>query len=74
MPNFVNSPIFNVPQAAKFLGVGKDMIYQLAARDEIPHCHVGRHLRFHRADLEEHIRNSHRHQRLTSLRSSRKAR
>lgn len=74
MANSINSPIFNVPQAAAYLGVGKDILYTLAARDEIPHCHVGRHLRFHRADLEDYIRNSHRHQPLASIKSFRKAR
>lgn len=56
-----DSPIMNVAQAAKFLGTGKDLLYELAARDEIPHCHVGRYLRFHQADLEDYIRNSHQH-------------
>ena len=59
-----DSPIKNVAQAAEFLGTGKDIVYELAARGEIPHCHVGRHLRFHQADLEEYVRNSHHHQSL----------
>lgn len=38
-----DSPIMNVAQAAAFLGAGKDLLYELAARDEIPHCPVVSH-------------------------------
>lgn len=56
------SPIMNVPQAAAYLGVGKDILYTLAARDEIPHFHIGRYLRFNRADIDAWARG-HEHRR-----------
>jgi len=62
-----NSPIMNVPQASQYLGVGADLLYELAARDEIPHFHVGRYLRFHRDELDKWAK-SHHHQRLVSTR------
>jgi|CZCB01.1.fsa_nt_gi excisionase family DNA binding protein len=58
-------PIMDVKTASKYLLVGKDLLYELAARGEIPHFHVGRYLRFRKDDLDEWSR-SHSHQRLTS--------
>ena len=57
-----DSPIMNVPQVCAYLGVGKDILYALAARDEIPHFHVGRFLRFNREDLDRWAR-AHEHYR-----------
>lgn len=57
-----DSPIMNVPQVCAYLGVGRDILYALAARNEIPHFHVGRHLRFNREDLDKWAR-SHEHYR-----------
>ncbi len=54
MPNPTpDSPILNVPQVCAYLGVGRDIVYTLAARNDIPHFHVGRYLRFNREDLEK---------------------
>lgn len=56
-----NSPIMTVPQLAEYLDVGRSAIYDLAARDEIPHFHVGRFLRFNRADIDEWARGHEHH-------------
>jgi len=69
MPEPVDSPIMNVSQASAYLGVGRDLLYALAARNEIPHFHVGRYLRFHRDELDAWAR-SHEHRRLVSLRKA----
>lgn len=72
MPNNTSStfpPIMDVKQASQYLLTGRDLLYELAARDEIPHFHVGRYLRFRRDELDEWSK-SHRHQRLTSLRKA----
>lgn len=68
----LTSPIMNVPALCAYLGVGRDAIYALAARDEIPHFHVGRYLRFRRDELDEWSKG-HQHKRFTSLKSIRKA-
>lgn len=74
MTDFVDyPPIMNVKTLSEYLGVGRDIIYTLAARNEIPHFHVGRHLRFHRDDIDAWAR-SHEHRRFASLKPVRKAR
>ncbi len=62
IPTEDTSPIMNVPQVCAYLGVGRDMIYALAATNKIPHFHVGRHLRFHRDDIDAWARG-HEHRR-----------
>ena len=62
--------IMNVGQAAKYLGTGTDLLYALAQRDDIPHFHVGRYLRFRRDEIDEWTRG-HEHQRLTCLKKAR---
>ena len=47
----LDGDVMNVAEAATFLHVGKNQIYTLAGRNEIPHRRVGRHLRFSRAAL-----------------------
>ncbi len=64
--------IMNIKQAAKYLGTGPGLLYELAARNEIPHFHVGRFLRFRQDELDEWTR-SHEHERLTSA-TAKKAR
>lgn len=76
MPNNALStfpPIMDVKQASRYLLTGRDLLYELAARDEIPHFHVGRYLRFRRDELDKWSKG-HQHKRLTSLKSIRKAR
>ena len=46
-----NTDVLDVVGAAQTLRVGKDAIYTLVARNEIPHRKVGRVLRFSRAAL-----------------------
>lgn len=67
MPQHEFPPIMNIKQASAYLLTGKDLLYELAARDEIPHFHIGRYLRFRRDELDEWTKD-HQHQRLTSLR------
>lgn len=43
--------IMTVPEAAAFLRVGKNAVYDLVARGKIPHRRVGRAIRFSRAAL-----------------------
>lgn len=43
------SPIMNVPQVCAYLGVGRDLLYELAARDEIPHFRPGAYISGQRA-------------------------
>ena len=41
--------VLTVAEVAKLLRVGRNAVYDAAARGEIPHRRVGRLLRFHRA-------------------------
>jgi excisionase family DNA binding protein len=43
------SEILNVAAVARLLAVGRNTIYALVARNEIPHRRVGKQIRFHRA-------------------------
>lgn len=71
MTDFVDyPPIMDVKSASKYLLTGQDLLYELAARGEIPHFHIGRYLRFRKDELDEWSR-SHSHQRLTSLKKAR---
>ena len=49
------------------LSLGRSTVRKLMAEGRLPYCHVGRALRFHRADVErlaESLRESHDPQRL----------
>jgi len=46
----------NVEEAAKYLGVHKNSLYQLVRRHRIPYYKPGRKLFFDPAELEEYIR------------------
>jgi excisionase family DNA binding protein len=41
--------VLDVPQVASLLGVGRNTIYALVARNEIPHRRLGKAIRFSRA-------------------------
>jgi excisionase family DNA binding protein len=41
--------ILNVPAVARLLAVGRNTVYTLVARNQIPHRRVGKQIRFHRA-------------------------
>jgi excisionase family DNA binding protein len=43
--------ILTAREAAAFLRVGRNCVYELAARQAIPHQRVGKHLRFSRDAL-----------------------
>jgi excisionase family DNA binding protein len=47
----LHDEVMKVAQVAAFLGVGKNVIYTLAAQNRIPHRRVGKHLRFSRSAL-----------------------
>jgi excisionase family DNA binding protein len=44
-------PVLNVPEIAALLRVPRSAIYALVARNQIPHARLGKHLRFHRAEV-----------------------
>jgi excisionase family DNA binding protein len=41
--------VLDVPQVAQLLGVGRNTIYTLVARNQIPHRRLGKAIRFSRA-------------------------
>jgi len=41
--------VLDVPQVASLLGVGRNTIYALVAKNQIPHRRLGRAIRFSRA-------------------------
>ena len=43
--------VMTAPEVAVLLRVGRNQIYDLAGRNEIPHRRVGKHLRFSRATV-----------------------
>jgi excisionase family DNA binding protein len=43
------SEVIDVPAVARLLGVGRNTVYALVARDAIPHRRLGKQIRFHRA-------------------------
>ena len=45
--------ILTVPEAAEFLRVGKNALYDAIGRLEIPHRRIGKHIRLSRAALLE---------------------
>lgn len=45
----VQDDVLDVEQTAKLLMVGRNHVYNLAARNQIPHAKVGRFLRFRKS-------------------------
>lgn len=43
--------VLGVEEAARLLRVGRSTIYELVARNEIPHRRLGKHIRFNRDAL-----------------------
>ena len=43
--------VMTVVQAAEFLGVGKNQLYDAIGRGEVPHRKIGRRIILHRAAL-----------------------
>ncbi len=50
-----NSDMMTVPEAASYLRISRDHAYELIARDELPHVHLGRVIRVPRFGLERWI-------------------
>lgn len=48
--------ILTIPEVASFLKISKSKIYNLVARNEIPHLKIGRNVRIRLVDLEEWIK------------------
>ena len=45
--------VMDVRQLGAYLGMGRSKIYQLVGRGAIPGSRIGRHIRFHRAIVDE---------------------
>lgn len=43
--------VLTVDEAAELLRVGRNNVYNLVARNKIPHARLGKHIRFSRAAL-----------------------
>ncbi|MBW2306226.1 MAG: helix-turn-helix domain-containing protein [Deltaproteobacteria bacterium] len=55
--HFVSAPLITVAKAAKFLGIGRKVVYQLIERGQIRAVKVGRAVRIELACLQ-HFKNS----------------
>jgi excisionase family DNA binding protein len=53
----LNEPLLNVRAAAELLSVSARTVYELVARDELPHVRVGGQIRFVPTTLEQWLRN-----------------
>lgn len=49
--NVDDRDVLNVPQVARLLGVGRNTIYALVAKNQIPHRRLGKAIRFSRAGV-----------------------
>lgn len=49
--NVDDRDVLDVPHVAQLLGVGKNTIYTLVARNQIPHRRLGKAIRFSRAGV-----------------------
>lgn len=47
----------DVGQVATYLGVPKSTVYAYSMRERIPHFHIGKLLRFRRADIDTWLEN-----------------
>jgi excisionase family DNA binding protein len=59
----------NVQEAAAFIGVSKDLVYQLVRQKDIPHLKVGKRILFRKESLERWMNN----QEVTSIQTNVKA-
>jgi excisionase family DNA binding protein len=50
---YLAAPLLTVPEAARYLGVGRKMVYQLIERGEITAVRVGGSTRIERKSLDE---------------------
>ena len=58
MPSDIEPLLYNIAQTAQLLGIGRDAVYELIKRDELPHVRLGeRTVRVPRPLLEEWIRS-----------------
>jgi excisionase family DNA binding protein len=51
-PEILREPLLDAAQAGALLGIPRSSVYAYAARGELPHVRIGRHLKFIRSDLE----------------------
>lgn len=49
--NVDDRDVLDVPQVAQLLGVGRNTIYTLVGRNQIPHRRLGKAIRFSRAGV-----------------------
>lgn len=49
--NVDDRDVLDVPQVAQLLGVGRNTIYALVAKNQIPHRRLGKAIRFSRAGV-----------------------
>ena len=50
--------LVSVDEIAKILCVPPSWVYRMTAKEEIPHVHVGRYVRFYVHDVMEWVRNT----------------
>jgi len=50
-PTAANDAVLDVEETARLLRVGRNTIYELVGRNEIPHRRLGKQIRFSRAAL-----------------------
>lgn len=62
LPEQPEEPV-DIYQAARFLGLSRQAIYNLCHSRKLPHSKTGRHLRFFRSELQEWVKNHRRYQR-----------
>lgn len=59
-PNSADPLLLTVPQAARLLGIGTTLAYELTGTGKLPHIRLGRALRIPRRALEDWIKtNTH---------------
>lgn len=59
--------LWDVHEAADFLNVSVSWLYKAAGRNEVPHCRMGHHIRFHPEELERFSRGELRQAEPTKL-------
>lgn len=50
--------LMTVGQLSEYLGIPTSTIYSLTMKATIPHYHIGKLLRFRKADIDEWLKNS----------------
>jgi excisionase family DNA binding protein len=48
-------PLLSVREVAEWLNVSADCVYRLVAARELPHCRVGKAIRFERRDVAAYL-------------------